>query len=68
MVLIVGLGGQQEFHSAKYFKVLTLVSKCSKTKTLSIVFAKNKIKIITWGKKGRKKSTHSTIANSSDFT
>lgn len=53
MVLIIGLGGQQEFHFVKYFKVSTLVSKCNKTKTLSIVFAKNKIKIIIWGKKGR---------------
>lgn len=53
--LIIGLGRQQEFHFAKYFKVLTLVSKCNETKTLPIVFAKNKIEIIIWGKKGKKK-------------
>lgn len=52
-MLIIGLGRQQEFHFVKYFKVLTLVLKCNKTKTLSIAFAKNKIKIII--KKERKK-------------
>lgn len=68
-VLVMGLGRQQEFCFVKYFKVLTLVSKGNKTKTLSIAFAKNKIKIIIGGKKGKNlQSTHGTIANSSGFT
>lgn len=50
-MLVMGLGRQQEFRFVKYFKVLTLVSKGNKPKTLSIAFAKNKIKIIMGGKK-----------------
>lgn len=63
-MLIIGLGRQQEFHFVKYFKVLTLMSKCNKTKTLSIAFAKNKIKIII--KKERKKEK-CTLHNSQEL-
>lgn len=43
--MMIGLGRQQGFHFVKYFKVLTLVSRGNKIKTLSIAFAKNKMKI-----------------------
>lgn len=56
-MLIIGLGRQQEFHFVKYFKVLTLVSKSNKPKTLSIAFAKKKKKE-KWGKKGEKRKVH----------
>lgn len=56
--MIIGLGRQQEFHFAKYFKVLTLMSKCNETRTLPTVFAKTKIKLVIWGKKGEKIKIH----------